>query len=56
MAIVSLLDKDGRALVVLNSFLKIDRLCQEVGLSILKTWHFDEENFTVFEIAKGDST
>jgi 16S rRNA (guanine1207-N2)-methyltransferase len=54
-AIARLLAQDGRALVVLNSFLKIDRLCQEVGLSILQTWHFDEDNFTVFEIAKRGS-
>lgn len=50
-AIARLLAVKGKALVVLNSFLKVDRLCQEVGLNTLNTWHFEDTGFRVFELA-----
>lgn len=54
-AIGRLLASHGRALLVLNSFLKIDRQCREVGLTILNNWEFAETNFTVFELARENS-
>lgn len=53
-AISRLLAAEGQALVVLNSFLKVDRLCQQVGLKICERWHFDEINFTVLKLSGRD--
>lgn len=46
-----LLAPKGRALVVLNSFFRIDHLCQSAGLQIKASWNFHDSNFTVFELS-----